>query len=109
MRVVASFCVTVCVRAAVLFNAFDGSGSGQLSKKELCALCQIVIFGMQPRALQGFACHDTGLMTCVLCAGSQKPSWKLASGASVGADFLKPMTDLMVEAALAEVRWVHVV
>ncbi len=49
-----------------------------------------------------FICHTA----CGLVApGTQKPSWKLASGSSVGADFLKPMTDLMVEAALAEVLY----
>jgi hypothetical protein len=68
----------------VLFNVFDVSGSGLISKKEFSSMAQAVI------------------------VGGRTLSWDHVGGGraaapSVGFEFFKPMADMMVEMAMLEV------
>jgi hypothetical protein len=71
---------------AVLFNVFDVSGSGLISKKEFSSMAQAVIVGGRTLSWD----RHTG-----------RPA---DSAGTVGFEFFKPMADMMVEMAMLEAR-----
>ena len=94
---------------AVLFNMFDVSGSGLISKKELLAMSQAVVIGAvhAPVPAPARALFRICAAIRAVHAGSQKPQWTVsgADASSVGFDYFKPLLELQVEAAMTEVRF----